>query len=158
MRGERIYLDDNEVSFDKLDFKWAVIRHIDRIGNLCSFTQTEKQASLEERQKLITLSVKLFEQCLMPYQDDKYELDIGIGQELLAEGKELAFALHKFGCLMMLLHRRGFLMVGYSKGFGGDRDIAWEKKRQELKQAKEQQKLDNATPEELSKDITLPEE
>ncbi len=62
--AEKLYLDENEISFDKLDFKWAVIRHIDRIGASTSITQTEKQASVDEREKLLNLSIKVLEMML----------------------------------------------------------------------------------------------
>lgn len=109
------YLDESEISFDKIDFKWALIRHIDRIGNLTSMTQSDKQATLQEREALLSLSVKLFENMLIPYVDDKYKNELE-EKKFEQQGKELAAALHKYGCLMRLLKRRGFLMASFVIG------------------------------------------
>ncbi len=56
----------------------------------------------------------------------------------------MAFSLGKFGCLMRLLHRKGFLMVGYQRGYGGPRDVEQAKERAE-KAEQEKEKLDKLT-------------
>jgi hypothetical protein len=136
-KTKHYFLDESEISFDKIDFKWAIVRHLDRIGNMTSITQTEKQASVEERERLMVLSIRVLEMMLLPYCDNKYAEDITRAREHYAEqNKEMAYALYKLGALMRLLHRKGFLMKGYTIGFGGQRDIDWFeglKKREEDK-------------------------
>jgi hypothetical protein len=114
------FLDEQEGSYDKIDIKWAIVRHIDRLNNLCALTQSEKQVSIGERERMLSFGVAMFERMVEHYIDVKYTNELKEFKEdpKTKSAGELAIALNKYGCLLKLLGRQGFLMRRIRKGSG----------------------------------------